>query len=63
MLTLVNVMRITDSVSTDGDERRLSQDHGCWLAALTLRQPIGRYGHDCTGEDNADAHLHRPDRS
>jgi secondary thiamine-phosphate synthase enzyme len=58
-------MHITASVFINDDERGLHQDYDDWLEDVRskLRQaphePISRYRHNRTGEDNADAHLKR----
>ena len=58
-LCLVNAMHITASVFINDDERGLHADYGEWLEGLAPHEPIGRYRHNLTGEDNADAHLKR----
>jgi thiamine phosphate synthase YjbQ (UPF0047 family) len=58
-------MHITASVFINDDERGLHQDYDDWLEDVRskLRQaphePISKYRHNRTGEDNADAHLKR----
>jgi thiamine phosphate synthase YjbQ (UPF0047 family) len=59
VLILVNSMHITASVFTNDDERGLHQDHDDWLEELAPHEPISQYRHNCTGEDNGDAHLKR----
>lgn len=58
-LVLVNPMHITASVFINDDERGLHHDFGVWLEELAPHEPIARYHHNRTGEDNADAHLKR----
>lgn len=58
-LCLVNAMHITASVYINDDERGLLQDYDEWLEGLAPHEPISRYRHNLTGEDNADAHLKR----
>src|ERR687896_2224726 len=58
-LALVNAMHITASVFINDDERGLHQDYEEWLEQLAPHEPISRYRHNLTGEDNADAHLKR----
>ncbi len=58
-LVLVNAMHITASVFINDDESGLHQDFERWLEALAPHQPVDRYLHNRTGEDNADAHLKR----
>jgi secondary thiamine-phosphate synthase enzyme len=58
-LCLVNAMHITASVFINDDEPGLQQDYEDWLEELAPHEPIGRYRHNRTGEDNGDAHLKR----
>ena len=58
-LMLVNAMHITASVFINDDEDGLHQDFEKWLESLASHEPVGRYRHNRTGEDNADAHLKR----
>lgn len=58
-LVLVNAMHITASVFINDDEPGLHQDFDRWLEELAPHEPTGRYRHNLTGEDNADAHLKR----
>ncbi len=58
-LLLVNAMHITASVFINDDEPGLHQDYERWLEQLAPYEPIGRYAHNRTGEDNGDAHLKR----
>lgn len=57
-LCLVNAMHITASVFINDDESGLHADYKTWLEALAPHDP-GRYAHNRTGEDNADAHHKR----
>ena len=56
---LVNAMHITASVFINDDESGLHQDYEKWLEELAPHEPINRYLHNRTGEDNGDAHLKR----
>ncbi len=56
---LVNAMHITASVFINDDERGLHSDYEAWLEELAPHEPISRYMHNRTGEDNGDAHLKR----
>jgi secondary thiamine-phosphate synthase enzyme len=56
---LVNAMHITASVFINDDESGLHRDYEEWLEALAPHEPISKYRHNRTGEDNADAHLKR----
>ena len=58
-LALVNAMHITASVFINDDEPGLHQDYDEWLESLAPHEPLGRYRHNLTGEDNGDAHLKR----
>ena len=58
-LCLVNAMHITASVYINDDESGLLRDYDDWLEGLAPHEPIDRYRHNQTGEDNADAHLKR----
>jgi secondary thiamine-phosphate synthase enzyme len=58
-LVLVNAMHISASVFINDDERGLHADYEAWLEQLAPHEPTGRYRHNDTGEDNADAHLKR----
>jgi secondary thiamine-phosphate synthase enzyme len=58
-LALVNAMHITASVYINDNERGLLADYEDWLEGLAPHEPIGRYRHNRTGEDNGDAHLKR----
>jgi secondary thiamine-phosphate synthase enzyme len=58
-LCLVNAMHITASVYINDDESGLLQDYDDWLEGLAPHEPISRYRHNRTGEDNGDAHLKR----
>ena len=62
-LCLVNAMHITASVFINDAEDGLLKDYEQWLEGLApfdaAPHPAGRYRHNRTGEDNADAHLKR----
>jgi secondary thiamine-phosphate synthase enzyme len=58
-LCLVNAMHITASVFINDDERGLHGDFEEWLEELAPHEPISKYRHNRTGEDNADGHLKR----
>lgn len=58
-LCLVNAMHITASVYINDDEGGLLADYEQWLEQLAPHEPISRYSHNRTGEDNGDAHLKR----
>lgn len=58
-LCLVNAMHITASVFVNDDEAGLHDDYEQWLETLAPHEPIDRYRHNRTGEDNGDAHLKR----
>lgn len=55
----VNAMHITASVFINDNESGLHQDYEEWLEELAPHEPISRYRHNLTGEDNGDAHLKR----
>ncbi len=56
---LVNAMHITASVFINDDESGLHHDYEAWLEGLAPHEPLGKYWHNRTGEENADAHLKR----
>jgi secondary thiamine-phosphate synthase enzyme len=58
-ICLVNAMHITASVFINDDEPGLHQDYEQWLEGLAPHEPVSRYRHNRTGEDNGDAHLKR----
>jgi secondary thiamine-phosphate synthase enzyme len=58
-LCLVNAMHITASVYINDAESGLLQDYDEWLETLAPHEPVSRYRHNRTGEDNGDAHLKR----
>ena len=58
-LCLVNAMHITASVFINDDESGLKHDYKRWLEELAPHEPISRYHHNLSGEDNGDAHLKR----
>src|ERR1043166_2669253 len=58
-LCLVNAMHITAAVFINDNESGLLHDYEVWLEKLAPHAPTSHYHHNCTGEDNADAHLKR----
>jgi secondary thiamine-phosphate synthase enzyme len=58
-ICLVNAMHITASVFINDDEIGLHQDFEEWLEKLAPHEPVSKYMHNRTGEDNADGHLKR----
>lgn len=58
-LCLVNAMHITASVFINDDESGLHADYDEWLENLAPHEPVSRYRHNLSGEDNGDAHLKR----
>jgi len=58
-LCLVNAMHITASVFINDNESGLHDDYKRWLEELAPHEPLGRYKHNRTGEDNGDAHHKR----
>jgi secondary thiamine-phosphate synthase enzyme len=58
-LCLVNAMHITASVFINDNESGLHSDYKKWLEELAPHEPISRYKHNQTGEDNGDAHHKR----
>ena len=58
-LCLINAMHITASVFINDNERGLHEDYKRWLEELAPHEPISKYLHNRTGEDNGDAHLKR----
>ena len=58
-LCLVNAMHITAAVYINDDEPGLLADYDEWLEQLAPHEPISKYRHNRTGEDNGDAHLKR----
>ena len=58
-LCLINAMHITASVHINDNEGGLIRDFDEWLEGLAPHEPISRYRHNDTGEDNGDAHLKR----
>jgi secondary thiamine-phosphate synthase enzyme len=58
-LVLINAMHITASVFINDDERGLHSDYARWLEEMAPHEPISKYRHNDTGEDNADAHIKR----
>ena len=58
-LALVTPMHITASVFINDDEPGLHRDYEAFLERIAPHAPTGRYRHNDTGEDNADAHIKR----
>ena len=58
-LALINAMHITASVFINDDESGLHHDYEVWLEKLAPHEPVSKYHHNRTGEDNADAHMKR----
>lgn len=58
-LLLCNAMHITASVFINDDESGLHDDFETWLEELAPHEPLCKYAHNRTGEDNADGHLKR----
>ncbi|MGB9600809.1 MAG: secondary thiamine-phosphate synthase enzyme YjbQ [Myxococcota bacterium] len=58
-LCLVNAMHITASVFINDDESGLHSDYERWLEELAPHEPVSRYLHNRTGEENGDAHIKR----
>ena len=58
-ICLVNAMHITASVFINDDESGLHRDYKRWLEELAPHEPLSRYHHNLTGEDNGDAHHKR----
>ncbi|HPB81361.1 MAG TPA: secondary thiamine-phosphate synthase enzyme YjbQ [Spirochaetota bacterium] len=58
-LCLVNAMHITASVYINDAESGLIQDFDDFLEGLAPHEPLSRYRHNRTGEDNGDAHIKR----
>jgi len=58
-LCLVNAMHITASVFINDDESGLHRDYKKWLEDLAPHEPLSKYDHNLTGEDNGDAHHKR----
>jgi secondary thiamine-phosphate synthase enzyme len=58
-LVLVNAMHITASVFVNDDEPGLHRDFEDFLERLVPHEPVNRYRHNDTGEENGDAHLKR----
>jgi len=58
-LCLVNAMHITASVFINDAESGLLKDFDDWLEHFAPHEPLSKYRHNRTGEDNGDAHLKR----
>jgi secondary thiamine-phosphate synthase enzyme len=52
-------MHITASVYINDAESGLIQDFDDFLEGLAPHEPLSRYRHNNTGEDNGDAHIKR----
>src|SRR4030066_161911 len=55
----VNAMHRPASVFINDDESGLHEDYERWLEKIAPHEPVSRYLHNRTGEDNGDAHLKR----
>ncbi len=58
-LCLVNAMHITASVYINDAESGLIKDFDDFLEGLAPHEPLSKYRHNNTGEDNGDAHIKR----
>jgi secondary thiamine-phosphate synthase enzyme len=58
-LCLVNAMHITASVFINDAERGLLNDFDDFLENIAPHDPVSKYRHNRTGEDNGDAHIKR----
>jgi len=58
-ICLVNAMHITASVFINDNESGLHSDFTEWLEELAPHEPLSKYRHNRTGEENGDAHLKR----
>jgi secondary thiamine-phosphate synthase enzyme len=58
-LCLVNAMHITASVFINDTTKLGFIKTEKWLEELAPHEPVSKYEHNKTGEDNADAHLKR----
>lgn len=58
-LCLVNPMHITASVFINDDEAGLHRDYARFFEELAPHEPLSRWKHNETGEDNGDAHVKR----
>ena len=58
-MCLVNAMHITASVYINDAESGLIADYDEWLEKSAPHEPVSKYRHNLTGEDNGDAHLKR----
>jgi secondary thiamine-phosphate synthase enzyme len=56
---LVNAMHITASVFINDAEEGLLGDFEKWLEGIAPHEPLSKYSHNRTGEENGDAHLKR----
>ncbi|HEY1407133.1 MAG TPA: secondary thiamine-phosphate synthase enzyme YjbQ [Spirochaetota bacterium] len=58
-ICLINAMHITASVFINDNESGLIADFDDFLEHLAPHEPISKYRHNRTGEDNGDAHIKR----
>ncbi|MBN2402304.1 MAG: YjbQ family protein [Spirochaetes bacterium] len=58
-LCLVNTMHITASVFINDNERGLLNDFDDFLENIAPHEPVSKYRHNRSGEDNGDAHIKR----
>ncbi|KAA0254020.1 YjbQ family protein [Acidobacteria bacterium ACD] len=58
-LCLVNPMHITASVFVNDDESGLLDDYRRFFEEIAPHEPVSRWKHNRTGEDNGDAHVKR----
>ncbi len=58
-MCLVNAMHITASIFINDAESGLISDFDEFLEKLAPHEPVSKYRHNRTGEDNGDAHLKR----
>lgn len=58
-LCLVSPMHITASVFINDNESGLLHDFESFLEDLVPHEPLEKYRHNRTGEDNGDAHIKR----
>src|SRR5437016_1859872 len=52
-------LHISASVFINDNETGLHEDYERWLEKLAPHEPVSKYEHNKTGEDNADSHLKR----
>lgn len=58
-LCLINAMHITASVFINDAESGLLADFEDFLEGIIPHEPVSKYRHNRTGEDNGDAHIKR----